>query len=138
MSVNDWVLRRREERLGSGPVAIPSGAASHMPVRMLQPPAAMLDPPATRAEIKELIGDGRGAAGADMCSAVDRIAEIGASVDEIGEALDDLEGRRSPDPCEPPTSARVVAVRRILDELFAGDARGGMTFSMLGEPLGRG
>ena len=79
----------------------------------------------------ELIGDFAERGDGD---AVERILATGASIDEIGEAIDELEGRMT-DPNRAPSSERVAAVRAVLAELD-GDASGGArTFSMLGDPL---
>jgi hypothetical protein len=102
-----------------------------MPVHALQPVVSMLDPPATRAEIVELIGDGASAGDGD---AVERILAVGASLDEIGLAIDDLEGRLT-DPHQAPSSERVTAVRAILADLDGGSSGGARTFSMLGDPV---
>jgi len=94
----------------------------------------MQDPPATRAEIAELIGDDDRSADASF---IERIRATGASVDEIGEAIDDLDGR-SREARHTPSSTRVAAVRALLDErLGPHDADAGQTFSMLGEPISR-
>lgn len=102
-----------------------------MPVRMLQNRAMMQDPPATRAEIAELIGDDDRSADASF---IERIRATGASVDEIGEAIDDLDGRPAR---RVPSSLRVAAVRELLGERIGRRASGGRTFSILGEPISR-
>ncbi|HEY5951335.1 MAG TPA: hypothetical protein VIV40_37840 [Kofleriaceae bacterium] len=68
-------------------------------------------PPATREEIIELIGE------VDE-SFIDRIRDTGASIDDIAEARDDLEGRFGQQPLVA-SSTTVVAVHAILKELFA-------------------
>lgn len=67
---------------------------------------------AGREEILELVGD------VDE-SFIDRIRDTGASIDEIGEAMDDLAGNSADRPHTPSTPC-VAEVRRILEELVAG------------------
>jgi DNA-binding transcriptional MerR regulator len=62
-------------------------------------------------QIVELLGD------ADPLY-VKRIEETGASLDEIGEALSDLEDERSGQARRIASSGRVLEVRAILDELL--------------------
>lgn len=72
-------------------------------------------PTATHAQIVELLGDVD-----DLF--VKRIEDTGASIDEIGEALGDLEDEDERG--APPhivTSQRVAEVRAILEELFDTD-----------------
>ena len=47
---------------------------------------------------------------------IERIVATGATLDEVGEAMDDRDVQR------PPSSGRVVEVRRILAEAAAADA----------------
>lgn len=82
-------------------------------------------PAASREEIAALLGD------IDE-SFIGRIRDTGASIDQIGEARDDLEGRL-PGMRHVPSSAAVAEVRAILDELFQGEA--GVTMSINGDPL---
>lgn len=69
---------------------------------------------ATHAQIVELLGD------VDELY-VKRLEDTGASLDEIGEALDDLEKEDDLGERELPTSARVTEVRSILEELYDTD-----------------
>jgi hypothetical protein len=82
-------------------------------------------PPASREEIIAMLGE------VDQ-SYVDRVFDIGASVDEIGEALDDLE-RFAETRHDPPT-LRVARVRQVLAELFEAD-EAPRTFPIRGIPL---
>jgi hypothetical protein len=84
-------------------------------------------PAASREEIAALLGD------VDE-SFIDRIRDTGASIDQIGEARDDLEGRLA-EMRHVPSSVAVAEVRAILDELFRGEH--GVTMSISGEPLDR-
>jgi hypothetical protein len=69
---------------------------------------------ATFEEIVELLGDER----IDEAF-IERVANVGASIDEVGEAVDDLEyERRYGEPREP-SSPLVEEVRSILEELPA-------------------
>jgi hypothetical protein len=72
--------------------------------------ALMSAPPATREEIVELIGE------VDE-SFIDRIRDTGASIDDIAEAVDDLEGRAAEQPYVA-SSTTVAAAHAILKELF--------------------
>lgn len=68
-------------------------------------------------------------------SFIERIRDTGASVDQIGEARDDLEGKL-PELRHVPSSLAVAEVRAILEELFRDD-HAGTTISIAGEPLDR-
>jgi hypothetical protein len=68
-------------------------------------------PPASREEVSALLGE------VDS-SYVDRVLDTGASLDEIGEALNDLEGHAG-GTSRIPSSARVASARQVLAELFA-------------------
>src|SRR5438552_1812210 len=99
-----------------------AGAASRMPVATrtprrstaalrMQSRADMTQlPPAAREEIAALLGE-------VDASYIDRVYDVGASLDEIGEALDDLEGK-FPETRHLPSSTRVSEVREVLNELF--------------------
>jgi len=87
----------------------------------------MASPAATREEIVELIGE------VDE-SFIDRIRDTGASIDEIAEAIDDLEGRFEGQPYIASSTA-VVLVHEILDELFDDDENP-RTLPARGVPLG--
>ena len=81
--------------------------------------------PASREEVAALLGD------VDS-SYVDRVIDTGASIDEIGEAMDDLEGRFAESRHEP-SSSRVAEAREVLVDLF-GDATP-RTFPLRGVPI---
>jgi hypothetical protein len=83
-------------------------------------------PPASREEVAELLGD------LDK-SYVDRVLATGASLDEIGEAIDDLEGK-FPESRHVPSSTRTAEVHKVLEEVFDPNAR---TFPIGGFPIGR-
>jgi hypothetical protein len=91
--------------------------------------ATMGLPAASREEIAALLGD------VDS-SFIERIRDTGASIDQIGEARDDLEGRLG-EQRHVPSSLAVAEVRAILEELFSGDG-GIVTVQIAGEPLGPG
>jgi hypothetical protein len=67
--------------------------------------------PATTHQIAELLGD----RGEELT--IERIAEVGASFDEVQEALDDLEYERSFGVKRIPSTTRIAEVRVILGEL---------------------
>ncbi len=71
--------------------------------------------PATADEIADLLGER-----ADD-TLVERIAAVGASIDEIGEAFDDYEYERRFGETRESSSARVEEVREILEELPQGE-----------------
>jgi hypothetical protein len=92
----------------------------------------MQAPPASNAEIAALIGDDDRSADASF---IERIRATGASVDEIGEAIDDLEGQFPA--AHVPSTERVAAVRALLGERLGGRDADPQTFSILGEPISR-
>ncbi len=66
---------------------------------------------ATADEIADVLGD-------DIDEIfIERIAAVGASVDELGEAVDDLDYERRYGEAREPSSRRVEEVRAILEEL---------------------
>jgi hypothetical protein len=83
-------------------------------------------PPASREEIVAMLGE------VDN-SYIDRVFDVGASLDEIGEAMDDLEHRFSEMRHEPST-LRVAQVRQVLVELFNPD-EAPHTFPLRGIPI---
>ena len=83
-------------------------------------------PPASREEIAAMLGE------VDS-SYLDRVLDIGASVDEIGEAMDDLEHRFAELRHEP-SSIRVAQVRTVLAELF-NPSEPPHTFPLRGIPI---
>jgi hypothetical protein len=84
-------------------------------------------PPASREEIAELLGE------VDE-SYIDRVSDTGASVDEIGEAIDLVDDEQIM-PRRIPSSISVAAVQRILEELLAPNA-GARDFPLRGIPVG--
>jgi hypothetical protein len=69
--------------------------------------------PATTEDIAEVLGDHVNE------SIIERIAAVGASIDEIGEAIDDLDYERRYGESREASSSRVDEVRTILEELPA-------------------
>jgi hypothetical protein len=74
----------------------------------------MPPPSASTEEVGELLGE------ADE-SVIERVVETGASIDEIAEALEDLEVERRSGPQRTPSSARILELRHILQDLFSED-----------------
>jgi hypothetical protein len=83
--------------------------------------------PATWDEVRELLGS------ADR-SLVQQVVETGASVDEVGVALDDLEDIRRFGEPRLPASPKVAELRRILEPLYAEPGEDG-TFPINGVPI---
>jgi len=79
--------------------------------------------PATREEVAELLGE-------IDASYIDRVFDTGASVDEIGEAIDAIERVA---PRATTSSIRVEQVRTVLGELFAPDSTA--LFPLRGVPI---
>jgi hypothetical protein len=78
----------------------------------------------------------------DLLGAVDqtiaeRIAETGATVDELGAALDDLDHERRSGERRMPASTRIAEVREILEELERGTGGGARVIQIHGTPIGR-
>jgi hypothetical protein len=82
---------------------------------------------ATPEEIRALLGEVEP-------SFIDRIIETGASLAEITEAIDDLEGQFTAP--HVPSTVRVAEAREILGELIGNDA-GPRSFPIRGEPVQR-
>lgn len=82
-------------------------------------------PPASREEVAELVGDVDSAY-------VDRILDTEASIDEIGEAIDDLEGRFAAPHI--PSSTRVARVLAVLREMSEAQPSP-YTFPLRGMPV---
>jgi hypothetical protein len=70
-----------------------------------------MGPPATHDEVAELLGD------AVDDSIIDRIVLTGASVDDIADAIEDVEHEVRFDERRMPTSTLVAEVRSIIEEL---------------------
>jgi hypothetical protein len=85
-----------------------------------------MGPAASREEIAAMLGD------VDE-SFIDRIRDTGASIDQIGEARDDLEGKLA-EQRHVPSSLAVAEVRAILEDLFHGE-HASSTMLIGGEPL---
>ena len=97
------------------------------PLRAHREPNMTQLPPATRDEVVMLLGE------IDVWY-VDRILDIGASIDEISEAIGALEGRLA-EPQNLPSTARVAEVREVLRELTEA-ALGSHTFPLPAVPEG--
>ena len=65
---------------------------------------------------------------------IKRLLEIRASIDEVGEALDELEDERFGEERRIPSTTRVAEVRSVLDELFADEDEAEET-SIVGAPI---
>jgi hypothetical protein len=87
----------------------------------------MPSPPANLDEISELLGH------ADR-SLVQEVVETGASIDEIGAALDDLEDIHRFGDSRVPESSRIAQLRRILEPLYAESGHDG-TYPIGGVPI---
>ena len=72
--------------------------------------ALMSSPPVSSEEIVEVLGE-------VDASIVDRIVDTGASADELGEAIDDLDHERRFAERRLPASTRIAELRSILDDL---------------------
>lgn len=70
----------------------------------------MTTPAMTAEELTGLLGDVE-------ATTIQRILDTGASIDEIGEALSELEEDDAGDVAHAPSSPRVLEVKRILEEL---------------------
>lgn len=84
----------------------------------------------TREDVTDLLGD------VDPAIA-ERIAETGATVDELGAALDDLDHERRFGERRVPASTTIAAVRSILDELDPSTSPGARVIQIHGTPIGR-
>ena len=79
-------------------------------VRGMQVHGRMTTPAMTADELSGLLGDVE-------ATTIERILETGASIDEVGEALSELEVEEAGEAPHAPSTARVVEVKRILEEL---------------------
>lgn len=90
----------------------------------------MTSPPVSRKEVTDLLGD------VDATIA-ERIAGTGATVDELGAALDDLDHERRFGERRVPASTKIAEVRGILEELERGTSPGARVIEIHGTPIGR-
>lgn len=67
----------------------------------------------------------------------ERIAGTGASVDELGAALDDLDHERRFGERRVPASAKIAEVRGILEEIEDGASPGARVIQIQGIPIAR-
>ena len=107
-------------------VCMTGSVASDMPrTGVACPPPMTQSPPATRVEVALLLGE-------IDDSYIDRVLDIGASVDEISEAIADLEGRLT-EPQHLPSTARVAEVHEVLREFADANGRA-RTFPLSSPP----
>src|SRR5256885_16791496 len=110
-------------------VCMTGSIASDLPgIGVAQPPSMTQSPPATRDEVALLLGE------VDD-SYIERVLDIGASVDEISEAIGDLEAGPTV-PQHLPSTARVAEVREVLKELIE-SASGSPTVPVAAGAMGR-
>ena len=84
----------------------------------------------SREEVTDLLGD------VDATIA-ERIAGTGATVDDLGAALDDLDHERRFSERRIPASTKIAEVREILEELEQGTSPGARVIQIHGTPIGR-
>ncbi len=92
--------------------------------------SAAMQPSVNREEVSDLLGD------VDETIA-ERIAATGATVDEIGAALDDLDHERRFGERRIPASTKIAEVRELLEELEQGTSPGARVIQIHGTPIGR-
>lgn len=66
----------------------------------------------------------------------ERIAAVGASADELGAAIDDLDHERRLGERRVPASTKIAEVREILEEVEGGMSPGARVIQIHGTPLG--
>ena len=86
--------------------------------------------PVSREEVADLLGD------VDVTLA-ERIAGTGATVDELGAAIDDLEQERRLGERRVPASAKIAEVREILADDEGDGMPGGVVIPIHGIPIAR-
>jgi hypothetical protein len=82
----------------------------------------------SREEVADLLGD-------VDATVADRIAATGATVDELGAALDDLDQERRLGARRIPASAKIAELREILEELEQGTSPGARVIQIHGVPI---
>lgn len=91
----------------------------------------MMSTSVSREEVADLLGD-------VDATVAERIAATGASVDELGAAVDDLDHERRTGERRVPASAKIAEVRGILEDLEGGGmSPGARVISIHGTPIGR-
>jgi hypothetical protein len=90
----------------------------------------MSTPSVSREELAALLGD-------VDASVAERIAGTGATVDELGAALDDLDHERRFGERRVPASAKIAEVRGILEESQSEVSPGARVIDILGVPIAR-
>jgi hypothetical protein len=92
--------------------------------------ALMSAPSVSREEVTDLLGE------VDSTIA-ERIAGTGATIDDLGAALDDLDHERRFGERRVPASTTIAEVRRILEELEPSTSPGARVIQIHGTPIGR-
>lgn len=90
----------------------------------------MTIPSVSREELASLLGD-------VDASVAERIAGTGATVDELGAALDDLDHERRFGERRVPASAKIAEVRGILEEVQIEASPGARVIDIHGIPIAR-
>ena len=84
----------------------------------------------SREEVADLLGDVDG-------SVAERIAATGATVDELGVALDDVDHERRFGERRVPASAKIAELRGILEDAQQGPSLGARVIDIHGIPIAR-
>lgn len=82
----------------------------------------------SREEVADLLGD-------VDATVAERIAATGATVDELGAALDDLDHERRLGSRRIPASAKIAELRELLEELEQGTSPGARVIQIHGVPI---
>jgi hypothetical protein len=82
----------------------------------------------SREEVADLLGD-------VDATVAERIAATGATVDELGAALDDLDHERRLGDRRVPASAKIAQVREILEDIEQGTSPGARVIQIHGVPI---
>jgi len=90
----------------------------------------MTSAPVSREQVADLLGD------VDTTIA-ERIAGTGATVDELGAALDDLDQERRLGERRVPASAKIAEIRGILEESQQSTSPGARVIEIHGVPIAR-
>jgi hypothetical protein len=82
----------------------------------------------SREEVTDLLGD-------VDATVAERIAGTGATVDELGAALNDLDHERRFGERRMPASTKIAEIREILEEVEQGTSPGARVFEIHGVPI---